>query len=146
MAIAWGKHRLYDNIVHSGGCWLWSGRTNNYGYGVIRVKGKNVYTHRLSWELRNGRKIPSGLMVRHSCDNRTCIHPDHLSLGTHQDNMKDMADKGKRTNHKLSETQVRRLVKLRDDGVPVDKYAKELGIGVTYARRVAAKKAWRHLW
>jgi hypothetical protein len=83
------------------GCLLWEGAVQRYGYGHIRVggrKGRNVSVHRLVWEEANG-PIPLGLHVLHQCDVPACVNINHLFLGTHSDNMRDMWNKGRvRTN------------------------------------------------
>lgn len=77
-----------------GGCWEWTASTFPDGYGQHKWKYKNRRAHKLSYELTYG-KVPKGLEVMHSCDNRICVKPKHLSLGTHQDNMDDMVAKGR---------------------------------------------------
>lgn len=76
------------------GCWEWGGYILPHGYGSKSVGGKNVYTHRLSFTLFNGRD-PVGV-VRHRCDNRKCYRPDHLEEGTKGQNSADMV---KRDHH-----------------------------------------------
>lgn len=81
-------------IDKSTGCWLWTGRLTDKGYGVISLKGKDHLTHRLSYMLHFG-PIPDGLLVCHACDIPNCVNPDHLFLGTVTDNNRDCAAKGR---------------------------------------------------
>lgn len=75
-------------------CWIWKGVIGNTGYGSLRVKDKNNSTHRLSWELFHG-PIPNGLFVLHTCDNKRCVNPQHLFLGTQLANRRDSITKGR---------------------------------------------------
>jgi len=78
------------------GCWEWQGVMHHSGYGCFKDKGKFAYTHRASYEAFHG--PINGLYVCHRCDNPRCIHPDHLFLGTHEENMADMKAKGRGRN------------------------------------------------
>lgn len=76
------------------GCWLWTGHIQVNGYGLASYRGKTTMAHRASWMMENG-PIPKGMLVCHHCDTRACVRPDHLFLGTHSDNMRDMYRKGR---------------------------------------------------
>lgn len=82
-----------------GNCWEWTANLNHKGYGQKSWFGRMTPSHRISWMLSNG-NIPDGLWVLHKCDNRKCVNPDHLFLGTHQDNMDDMMIKGRRADRR----------------------------------------------
>lgn len=76
-------------------CWNWQASTLRKGYGRFSVRKVLVQAHRFSWMLANGRGIPAGLQVLHSCDNPRCVNPNHLSIGTNGDNVRDCVAKGR---------------------------------------------------
>jgi hypothetical protein len=88
--------RLYSNYLSDREtlCWEWQGQRGSSGYGLIKVFGKLVSTHRLSYELYKG-PIPNGLEILHACDNKICINPDHLQVGSRAENMRDAGIRGR---------------------------------------------------
>lgn len=83
-----------SSIDKNTGCWEWNLSKQSNGYGQMKHEGKMKRAHRVSFEAFNG-PIPCGMEVMHGCDNRSCVNPKHLSLGTHQNNMSDMVAKGR---------------------------------------------------
>ncbi len=86
-------------------CWIWLAAKDLEGYGFFWFKNKQVRSHRFSWEITHG-KIPNGLFVCHHCDNPSCVRPDHLFLGTCQDNALDMISKGRGTTGRKMDPEV----------------------------------------
>lgn len=89
----WGK------VIVGEGCWQWKSSTNGHGYGRIRTSASHTeLAHRISWMMTNG-EIPADRFVLHRCDNRRCVNPGHLFLGTYLDNNRDMVVKGRHWRH-----------------------------------------------
>lgn len=138
----------------SDGCWPWTRTVGNHGYGAI-FKGKQLRTHRIAYELSNG-KIPEGMCVLHKCDNRKCCNPSHLFLGTHLDNIADMVAKSRNNCGKLQPDRKRR-VKLTEQIAKkiIQKYktgkclmthlAKEYGMHPRTVNRIVRGQKWPHL-
>jgi len=76
-------------------CWEWQGPLGGGGYGHIRYAGRTIGAHRASWEIAHGRKATRGLVIRHACDNRKCVRPSHLTLGTYAENVRDAFERGR---------------------------------------------------
>lgn len=90
------KEKFEERVFYASpcGCHYWTGWVSTHGYGSLQDNNTHVYAHRLSYQLYVG-EIPKGLFVCHSCDNRLCVNPNHLWLGTHEDNQRDKISKGR---------------------------------------------------
>lgn len=76
------------------GCWIWTASKCGDGYGYFRINRKTVKAHRASYQLFKG--DPKGFYVLHTCHNASCVNPNHLKLGTHEENMQDLVKSGRR--------------------------------------------------
>jgi hypothetical protein len=148
------------------GCWHWIGCLNPKGYGVIFIEGRPRLAHRFSWERANG-PIAPGLCVLHHCDNRRCVRPDHLFLGTRGDNIKDCVAKGRTAlgdkngsriyPERLSRGQSQWKARLTDEAVvairrshaagerPLSKLAKHYGVSTHCIFCVVHRRTWKHI-
>jgi hypothetical protein len=149
------------------GCWLWTGNLANSGYGRLLIHGRGPTTaaHRASWAIHFG-VPPQGLDVCHKCDNRLCVNPEHLFLGTRSDNMRDCAAKGRNASQrrpercsligndiprvkgeshylsKLTEQQVHVIRRSKDTTVSL---AHRFGVHRATVNKVRRGVAWKHL-
>jgi hypothetical protein len=88
------EERFFQKVVKTETCWFWSGAYNSRGYGSFSYNQKRISAHKYSYQSFVG-EIPDGMYVCHSCDNKKCVNPQHLWLGTPKDNTQDMIAKGR---------------------------------------------------
>jgi hypothetical protein len=143
----------YISSEPTSGCWLWTGPVDAHGYGTLSSGGavasgaKHLKAHRIAYSTLKG-AIGADLYVCHHCDNRLCVNPDHLFLGTNQDNLADMRRKGRhikgRQCHqaKLSEAAV---VHIRQATGTHTAVAEQFGVSVATASRVRRGLWWKHV-
>lgn len=91
--------RFWAKVDRTGDCWPWTAGRSSDGYGRFSIRHRTLNAHRVVWEWMNG-PIPDGMCVRHRCDNPPCVRPDHLMLGTTDDNMKDKVARGRQPRGK----------------------------------------------
>lgn len=137
-----------------GDCHLWTASRHYNGYGKIysgAPLGKMLLAHRAAWQLAFG-PIPEGMCVCHHCDNRKCVNPDHLFLGTKADNSADMVAKGRSHSHsgstngnaKLTEADVRGIRGLLAQGVTGLELGRRYGVSPQQISRIKLGERWGH--
>ena len=149
---------FWSRVAKTDSCWLWTGAKAPLGYGQLPLRFRPLYTaHRLSWEINIG-PIPRGMFVCHNCpggDNPSCVNPAHLFLGTHAENMKDMAQKGRAKSGgvygegsgraKLTEQQVLEILGRCGTGESHGRIAQDYGVTRSSITLINTRKNWKHL-
>ena len=157
--LSWGniediRRCLLDNKkTTASGCWEWTRQRNIQGYGVQRVDGKDCVVHRVSKAIFDGFDRGSELDVCHHCDNPPCFNPEHLFVGTHTDNMRDMFRKGRRTRMrgvrqhlaKLNDGSVRKMRKDRARGMSYQELGRKYGVAKCTAMIACKGRTWKHV-
>jgi len=145
---------FFDNIQTNKktGCWEWTGSNDGKPkpYGHACYNGKPGKAHRIMWEIFNG-PIKGNLSVLHMCDNTLCVRPDHLFLGTHQDNMRDMINKGRRRvirgdahpKAKITWSEVQEMRRLYSLGMRETEIKKLFPHGPKCINRIVRNLTWR---
>jgi len=138
--------RFWSKAKHSKGCWVWTACANR-GYGAFNIKGKMRGAHRVSYEIEYG-PIPSGMLVCHTCDNKLCVRPSHLFLGTQTDNKYDSMSKDRHSRGERVNTS--KLTKDEVKSIRIDKrihriIAAEYNVDTSTIRDIKYKRTWKHV-
>lgn len=149
--------RFFAKVAIGDGCWHWRGSRKGSGYGAFRLNGRMETAHRVAWLLAHG-AIPSGTgyhgtCVLHRCDNRLCVRPSHLFLGTNAENAADKAAKGRayvapgslNARAKLTESDVVRIRERRRNGALLRTLAADFGVSMAKISQIALGRCWRHV-
>lgn len=123
------KLRYHGWTVVESGCWEWNGRLNGDGYGVVKHFSRYEGSHR--WAYRAWvDEIPPGKVVRHDCDNRRCINPQHLQLGTQADNVADTVARGRQRSPRSMDFETAcRALQMHLDGMIQSRVERIFGLG-----------------
>ncbi len=153
----WSKVR----IESPDSCWIWAAFIED-GYGMFWLNGRPQRASRVSWSLHHGVPVPPSYFVLHHCDNRACVNPRHLFLGTHEDNMLDMKMKGRAVcpakEHpelqargekagaaKLTAQAIVEIRKMSQQGLSQRNIAKQFDVDHKTIGAVLRGKTWRHV-
>jgi len=159
--------RFWDKVEITDSCWNWKGAKTNNGYGRITMgrRGTEAPAHRVSYIIHKG-KIPFGYCVCHTCDNPSCVNPEHLFIGTDKDNMMDATKKGRMAkgtrngkythpeatprgqdngNSKLTVDDVIYIRTCPRKYGTIKALCKRFGISDTNIYRILNKQMWKHI-
>lgn len=144
------KERFWAKVIKTDSCWLWTAGKNK-GYGAFALTHKQQKkAHRFSWEMENG-PVPKNLQVCHRCDNPLCVRPDHLFLGSHDENHRDKVEKGRSPKGSrsgrtfLTENDVLDIRHFAKDGWPSVLLAELYHIKKETIDAIRQRKTWTHL-
>ncbi len=132
-------------------CWEWRGEITN-GYGRVKLSGRAYWAHRFAYWQSKG-SIPRGLVVMHSCDNRRCCNPNHMSLGTHTENATDRELRGRGNQArgarvagaKLNDEKIQVIRRRGASGESAVQLAAIFGVSANTVEKILLGKTWRHL-
>ena len=142
--------RFWKKVDKTSGCWEYPNVHSETGYGRVVISKKTWLAHRYAYFISKG-QIPKGLCVCHKCDNRACVKPLHLFLGTYKDNAVDMVSKGRQSKgeaHYKAKLSNQDVLDIRRRYLSGDKrvaIALDYGIGLTQLWRIGTLRSWGHI-
>ena len=152
-------HAHVDRSAGPLACWPWGSHRLPTGYGVMNYQGRRTGAHVLAVML-DGRSVPAGMLVRHTCDNPPCCNPSHLLVGTYADNARDSIERGRNSrgerhsltqrgenngHAKLTEDLVREIRRRVRGGESVRGIARQLQLGEATVSHANKGRTWRHV-
>lgn len=150
--------RFWDKVEKTDTCWIWIAHKIKKGYGHFHFQTDDILAHRFSYQLHKG-PIPEGKLVLHTCDNPSCVNPDHLWIGNEKENRDDADRKGRgkyfgskipkkgieNINCKLTEDQVKEIRNLKETGKSLRNIAKQFNVFWLTIFNIVHRKTWKHI-
>ena len=123
-------------------CWEWQDFCDKFGYGHFRTRVRMIRSHRYSLQLSVGRTLEPHEYACHKCNNTSCVNPNHLYVGSQKENMQDMSNArtvrgGNNSRSKVTDLQVIRMQKLRQEGMKVVDISNLFGISASQCSRLS---------
>lgn len=144
------EQRFWNKVDKSGDCWEWTASLYKDGYGAFGLGKRMVRAHRFAFEMCKG--DPGQMLVCHSCDNRKCVNPDHLFLGTNAINLADMVEKGRSTLGERNfqavsseEIVLRIRTEYSNSGITLKEISEKYRIPKSTVHAITSGKTWKHL-
>lgn len=151
------EQRFFSKIEKKSKCWEWKAGRNVHGYGIFGLNGKSYLAHRISYAIKHDLSIIN-LNVLHTCDNRGCVNPKHLYLGTQKDNFNDMVNRGRRIlakgekqhSSKLTKKEVLEIRKsyienLRNHPFSIKNLSIKYGVRPSSIHKIIKRVTWKHI-
>lgn len=151
--------KFWNRVRKTDGCWQWTGPINEHGYGIYGARHNGVrtrsFSHRYSFAMANG-PIPPGKCILHKCDNRVCVRPDHLWLGTRKENTADMMAKGRGRwpgqkkklfgeAHPAAKLTAETVREIRASDLTSSQLAEKFNVGPPAIRKIRSRQRWPHI-
>jgi hypothetical protein len=145
------KKTFWEQVEKTDGCWLWTGRTDRCGYGIYNINNFCHKAHRYAYEQISKEKIGKKIAM-HTCDTPKCVNPNHIMLGTHQDNQKDKFQKNRQAKGqkihtaKLTDNDIFQLrQRYKNEKITYLQLAKEFGVCRDTIQKAIRGIYWKHL-
>ena len=133
----WSK---VDKTTTPDGCWIWKAGLTSEGYGEIWINGRVRKAAICAWELEYKKSFPKGKMACHTCNNPSCVRPDHIYVGDNSTNMLDAVEAGTHNTVKLTWEQVKEI---RSSSLSRRKLAIEYGVSISNIRHILQHNTWK---
>lgn len=136
--------RFNRSVAKGDGCWNWTGEISTKGYGNFHLRYQRIAAHIVSYLIHVG-DYDRSKHICHACDNRSCVRPDHLFVGTNKENMIDCIRKGRHSNAILKAQDALEIRRLKQQGCSDKDIAQRFHVSKDAVRHVVHKRTWAHV-